>query len=111
MANNRIHSFSDVATSAHLSQKEYLKAIETLRSQFTDFKIVDEKIVLATPVDASNKTGALSATHVTVALQDGKPVAVTCVAVVRIKWVHEEGHHHGGHREIVTDATIVSVSA
>ncbi|KAJ6565851.1 hypothetical protein DFH09DRAFT_1314635 [Mycena vulgaris] len=76
--------------------------------QFSNRKFVKETFVVATPADPSNRTGAVAATHVFSALQDGTAVTVTIVAVQRIKWVEEGGHGHGGRREIVAEAFITS---
>ncbi|KAJ7889764.1 hypothetical protein B0H13DRAFT_2341349 [Mycena leptocephala] len=84
-----------VATSENLNRAAYIKFIETLRAGYTDRKL----------------NGDCRSTHVITALQNGKPVTVTCVAVMRIEWVNERGHLHGGRREIVTDATILNFSS
>ncbi|KAJ6566091.1 hypothetical protein B0H19DRAFT_1257373 [Mycena capillaripes] len=102
---------SDVATSSHISRAGFRKVVDTIRTQFAERKLVKDNFVVATPADASNRTGALAATHVFTALQDGKPVTVTVVAMLRIEWVHEEGHHHGGRREVVTEAFIINTTS
>ncbi|KAJ7123287.1 hypothetical protein C8R43DRAFT_959094 [Mycena crocata] len=76
---------SDVATSSHLSLAGFRKVIHQIRSTFADRRLVNEAFVVATPADQSNKTGAVAATHLLTGMQDGKPVTVTIVAVLRIK--------------------------
>ncbi|KAJ7478342.1 hypothetical protein FB451DRAFT_1557036 [Mycena latifolia] len=86
---------NEVATSSHFSLAGFRKTF-----------------VLATPADPSNRTGAVAATHVFTALQDGQAVTVTVVAVLRIKWVPEHGHHHnGGRREVVTESYVINTSS
>ncbi|KAJ7440059.1 hypothetical protein B0H11DRAFT_549034 [Mycena galericulata] len=105
---------SDVATSSHLSRAGFGKVIQGLRAQFLERKFISEAFVIATPADPSDKMGAVAATHVFSAVQDGQDVVVTIVAVLRIKWVqHGHGHHHGGEgrREVVTEAFIVNAAS
>ncbi|KAJ6592562.1 hypothetical protein B0H19DRAFT_1055271 [Mycena capillaripes] len=101
---------SDVATSAATTRAKYTKLVQGIRAQFTDRKLVSDTYVLATPADPTNRTGALAATHVLSALQDGRPVIVKLVGVIRVEWVHEDGHEHRGRREVVTEATLLNVS-
>ncbi|KAJ7908889.1 hypothetical protein B0H13DRAFT_2015752 [Mycena leptocephala] len=107
----------DVATSSHLSRAGFGKVVQGLRAQFLERKLIKETFVIATPADPSNKTGAVAATHVFSAVQDGQDVTVTIVAVLRIEWVQEQqhghGHHHGGQgrREVVTEAFLVSTAS
>lgn len=103
-------SYSDVATGTNRSRTEYIDFVETLRKGYSDRKLVTESVLVATPADASNKTGAVATTHVITGVQDGKTITITCVAVMRIKWVHKEGHPQGGDREISTDATVLNFS-
>ncbi|KAJ6566093.1 hypothetical protein B0H19DRAFT_1066442 [Mycena capillaripes] len=102
---------NEVATSSQISLAGFRKVVNTLRTRFSERKFVKEDFVIATPADPSNRTGAVAATHVFTALQDGEPVTVTIVAVLRIKWIHEEGHHHGGRREVVTEAFIINTTS
>ncbi|KAJ7617632.1 hypothetical protein DFH06DRAFT_1342782 [Mycena polygramma] len=102
---------TDVATGTVYSRKEYLKVVKTLREELTDRKLVSQTVVIATPADPSNRMGALATTHVVNAVQNGKPVTATCVLSMRIQWVPEEGHEEGGHREIISDASILNVSS
>lgn len=112
-----IYFGSDVATSSHLSRAGFGKVVQGLRAQFLERKLIKETFVIATPADPSNKTGAVAATHVFSAVQDGQDVTVTIVAVLRIEWVQEQqhghGHHHGGQgrREVVTEAFLVSTAS
>ncbi|KAJ6592576.1 hypothetical protein B0H19DRAFT_1055283 [Mycena capillaripes] len=101
----------EVATSAVITRAQYIKLIQGIRAQFTDRRLASDTYVLATPADPTNRTGALATTHVLSALQDGKPVIVTLVGVMRIEWIHEDGHEHGGRREVVTEATLLNVSS
>ncbi|KAJ7628139.1 hypothetical protein DFH06DRAFT_1141286 [Mycena polygramma] len=102
---------NDVPTSAQRTRAEYEKVVKTLRDELPDRKLVSEMTILATPADPSHKTGAVATTHVMTAVQNGKPVIVTCVAVMRIQWVAEQGHEEGGHREIISDASLLSISS
>ncbi|KAJ6617314.1 hypothetical protein B0H10DRAFT_2190060 [Mycena sp. CBHHK59/15] len=102
---------SDVATSSHLSLAGFRDVVQGIRTQFTDRTFVKETFVIATPADPNNKAGAVAATHVFTGRQDGQRVTVTIVAVLRIKWVQEHGHHHGGRREVVTEAFIMNTSS
>ncbi|KAF7341389.1 hypothetical protein MVEN_01875500 [Mycena venus] len=108
---------SDVATSSHLTRAGFGKVVQGLRAQFLERKLIKESFVIATPADPTNKTGAVAATHLLSAVQDGQDVVVTVVAVLRIKWVQEQkhghGHHHGGQgrREVVTEAFIVNTES
>ncbi|KAJ6563023.1 hypothetical protein DFH09DRAFT_1082521 [Mycena vulgaris] len=54
---------SDVATSTELTRAELANLVRGLRTQFTERKFVRETCVIATPADPTNKSGALSATH------------------------------------------------
>ncbi|KAJ7633660.1 hypothetical protein DFH06DRAFT_1437737 [Mycena polygramma] len=99
---------SDVATSSHISLAGFRQVVNTIRTTFTERKFVTETFLIATPADPTNKSGAAAAKHVFTALQDGKPVTVTIVAVLRINWVQEHSHPDGGHREVVTEAFINS---
>ena len=101
---------SDVATGAHLTLAGFRKLVKGLRAQFSDRKLLNETFIVATPADPSNKTGSIAATHVLSALQDGMPVIVTVVAVLRIEWVLEHGHHDGGRRLIETEAFITNTA-
>lgn len=78
---------SEVSTSAPLTRAGFGAVVKGLRAQFTERTFVKETFVLASPEDPRNKTGAVGATHVFAALQDGKAVTVTIVAVLRIEWV------------------------
>ncbi|KAJ7689253.1 hypothetical protein B0H14DRAFT_3176033 [Mycena olivaceomarginata] len=77
---------SDVATSSHLSRAGFGKVVQGLRAQFLERKLIKETFVIATPADPSNKMGAVAATHVFSAVQDGQDVTVTIVAMLRIEW-------------------------
>ncbi|KAJ7478364.1 hypothetical protein FB451DRAFT_1172692 [Mycena latifolia] len=101
---------SEVATSAHFSLPGFRKVIQGLRTQLAERTFVKETFVIATPADPSNRTGAVGATHVFTAVQDGHAVTVTIVAVLRIKWVPEHGHHQGGRREVVTESYVINTS-
>ncbi|KAJ7617689.1 hypothetical protein DFH06DRAFT_1483493 [Mycena polygramma] len=102
---------NDVPTSIQRTRAEYEKVVKTLRDELPDRKLVSETTIIATPADPSHKTGAVATTHVMTAVQNGKPVIVTCVAAMRIQWVAEEGHEEGGHREIISDASLLSISS
>ncbi|KAJ7141789.1 hypothetical protein C8R43DRAFT_1017210 [Mycena crocata] len=115
LADAALHKFwsphvqeSDVATSSHFSLAGFHKLIYQIRSTFAARSLVNETFVVATPADPSNRTGAVAATHVFTGLQDGERVTVTVVAVLRIEWVYEHGHHRGGRRQVVTEAFIMS---
>ncbi|KAJ6452163.1 hypothetical protein C8R47DRAFT_1083813 [Mycena vitilis] len=102
---------SDVPTSAQRTRAEYEKVVKTLRDELPVRKLISETTIIATPADSSHKTGAVATTHVMTAVQNGKPVIVTCVAALRIQWVAEDGHEEGGHREIISDASLLSISS
>jgi hypothetical protein len=80
-----------------------------LRTQFTDRKLLSSTFVLATPVDTTNKTGAVAATHVLTAMQSGVVVTVTIVALLRVAWVEKPGHEQEGSRKIVADAILMNI--
>ncbi|KAJ7611519.1 hypothetical protein DFH06DRAFT_1147531 [Mycena polygramma] len=100
----------NVATGAALDPTEYRKLVLNTRTQFTERKLVSDKFIIATPADATNRSGAGAVIHVFTALEDGKRVTVTIVGVVRIEWISQQDHHHGGRRQIVTESLIMNTS-
>ncbi|KAJ6563022.1 hypothetical protein DFH09DRAFT_1159154 [Mycena vulgaris] len=99
---------SDVATSTQLDRDGLGKVIRQLRTGFTERKFVSETFIVADPADPTNKSGAVGGFHIISALQDGKPVTLTAVVALRVKWIPAHGHHHGGKRQLVTNAWITS---
>jgi hypothetical protein len=82
----------------------------TLRSDFTNRVIVSESFVVATPRDPTEKTGAVGFTHVFTGVKAGANVTVTVAAVLRVNWVEDRAHPHGGHRQIVAEAFVMNMS-
>ncbi|KAJ7478426.1 hypothetical protein FB451DRAFT_1172756 [Mycena latifolia] len=99
---------ADDPTGTH-SRAGFRNTVDAMRAQFAERTLLRETFVIATPVDASNRIGAVAATQVLSADQDTAHVTVTVVAMLRIPWVQGRGDQHGGRREIVTDAFIVNV--
>ncbi|KAJ6492086.1 hypothetical protein C8R45DRAFT_928392 [Mycena sanguinolenta] len=101
---------SDVATSSNLTRAAFGDLVQGLRTQLTQRQLISEIFVVATPADPTNQTGALAATHVFSAAQDGQQVVVTIASLLRIEWVQDEVYDDRGHREIVTEALITNTA-
>ncbi|KAJ7872955.1 hypothetical protein B0H13DRAFT_2553008, partial [Mycena leptocephala] len=101
---------SDVATSSNLTRTAFGELVQGLRTQLSERQLIKEIFVVATPADPTNRTGALSATHVLSAVQDGQQVIVTIASLLRIEWIQEEGDDQGGRREVVTEALITNAA-
>ncbi|KAJ7478340.1 hypothetical protein FB451DRAFT_1172671 [Mycena latifolia] len=74
---------SDVATGKHYNLTGFRDVIHSLRTQLPGRTLVKETIVVATPADPSNRTGAAGTTHVYSAVKDGHAITGTCIAVVQ----------------------------
>jgi hypothetical protein len=101
---------SDVATSSNLTRDAFGELVQGLRTQLSERQLIKEIFVVATPADPTNQTGALSATHVLSAVQDGQQVVVTIASLLRIEWIQDEADDQGGRREIVTEALITNMA-
>ncbi|KAJ7478339.1 hypothetical protein FB451DRAFT_1172670 [Mycena latifolia] len=101
---------SEVATGERYGLAGFAGLIRGLRTQLSERTLVKETFVVATPADATNRSAAVGTTHGYSAVQDGRAVTATCVAVLRIKWVPEHGHHHGGRTEVAALASIIDIS-
>ncbi|KAJ7120849.1 hypothetical protein C8R44DRAFT_920335 [Mycena epipterygia] len=101
---------SDVVTGSNLTRAAFGELVEGLRAQLSDRELIKEIFVVATPADPTNRTGAISATHVFSAVQDGQQVVVTIASLLRINWVQEERDDLGGRREVVTEALITNAA-
>ncbi|KAJ6492083.1 hypothetical protein C8R45DRAFT_1212923, partial [Mycena sanguinolenta] len=76
----------DVATSSNLTRAAFGDLVQSFRAQLSQRQVISEIFVIATPADPTNRTGALAATHVFSAVQDGQQVAVTIASLLRIEW-------------------------
>ncbi|KAJ7926897.1 hypothetical protein B0H13DRAFT_2313148 [Mycena leptocephala] len=101
---------SDVATSSNLTRDAFGELVQGLRTQLSERQLIKETFVVATPADPTNQTGALSATHILSAVQDGQQVVVTIASLLRIEWIQEEADDQGGRREVVTEALITNMA-
>ncbi|KAJ7817480.1 hypothetical protein B0H13DRAFT_2457510 [Mycena leptocephala] len=101
---------SDVATSSNLTRDAFGELVQGLRTQLFERQLIKEIFVVATPADPTNQTGALSATHVLSAVQDGQQVVVTIASLLRIEWIQDEADDQGGRREVVTEALITNMA-
>ncbi|KAJ6565895.1 hypothetical protein DFH09DRAFT_1314676 [Mycena vulgaris] len=72
-------------SSAQISLVEFRDVVHGLRTEFSEREFVAETCVVATPADRSNRTGAVGATLVFTALEDGRRVTVSIVAVPRVQ--------------------------
>ncbi|KAJ7262559.1 hypothetical protein C8J57DRAFT_1471140, partial [Mycena rebaudengoi] len=76
---------SEVATSSNLTRAAFGELVQGLRTQLSQRQLIREIFVVATPADPTNRTGALAATHVFSAVQDGQQVVVTIASLLRIQ--------------------------
>jgi hypothetical protein len=95
---------SDVATSSNLTSAAFGELVRGLRTGLSERRLVKETFAVAT----TNQTGAIAATHVLSAVQDGQQVVVTIASLLRIEWVQDEAYDQEGHREVVTEALITN---
>ncbi|KAF7344004.1 hypothetical protein MVEN_01689800 [Mycena venus] len=101
---------SDVATSSNLTRAAFGDLVQGLRTELSQRQLIREIFVVATPADPTNRTGALAATHVLSAVQDGQQVVATIASLLRIEWVQDEAYDQGGRREIVAEALITNIA-
>ncbi|KAJ7248307.1 hypothetical protein C8J57DRAFT_1522297 [Mycena rebaudengoi] len=101
---------SEVATSSNLTCAAFGELVQGLRTKLSQRQLIREIFVVDTPADPTNRTGAVAATHVFSAVQDGQQVVVTIASLLRIQWVQDETYDQGGRREIVTEVLITSAA-
>ncbi|KAJ7613203.1 hypothetical protein FB45DRAFT_939138 [Roridomyces roridus] len=107
---------SDVTTSSQLTRSDFGAVVQGLRAELSQRQLINEIFVLATPIDQSNQTGGLAATHILSAVQvsDGQPVIATIASLLRVEWVGDSdavvgADGGGGRRQVVAEALITSV--
>ncbi|KAJ6468180.1 hypothetical protein DFH09DRAFT_1481849 [Mycena vulgaris] len=100
---------TDVATSSKLNCTAFGELVQGLRTQFPQRQLTNEIFVIATPADPTNRTGAVLATHILSAVQDGQQLVVTIASLIRVNWVQDEAWDQGGRRQIVTEALIPNI--
>ncbi|KAJ7245770.1 hypothetical protein C8J57DRAFT_1476338, partial [Mycena rebaudengoi] len=76
---------SEVATSSNLTRAAFGELVQGLRTQLSQRQLIREIFVVDTPADPTNRMGALAATHVFSAVQDGQQVVVTIASLLRIQ--------------------------
>ncbi|KAJ7625201.1 hypothetical protein B0H17DRAFT_1151219 [Mycena rosella] len=99
----------DVATSSNLTRAAFGDLVQGLRTQFPQRQLIKEIFVVATPADPTNRTGAIMATHILSAVQDGQQLVLTVASLLRINWVQNEAWDQGGRRQVVTEALITNI--
>ncbi|KAF8192232.1 hypothetical protein K438DRAFT_1762232 [Mycena galopus ATCC 62051] len=98
---------SDVASTTNLTRADFGEVVQGLRAQLSQRQLIGETFAVATPADPTNRTGALAATHVLSAVQDGQQVVATIVSLLRIEWIQDEAYDQGGRREISWEKTVL----
>ncbi|KAJ6484305.1 hypothetical protein DFH09DRAFT_1340074 [Mycena vulgaris] len=100
---------TDVATSSNLNRTAFGELVQGLRAEFPQRQLSKEIFVVATPADPTNRTGAVLATHILSAAQDGQQLLVTIASLIRVNWAQHEAWDQGGYRQVVTEALITNI--